>query len=97
MRKCFNVLKRRVQLNNFVDRLEISLLSKVIYQWQLYCKLRKIRNRYAGEGDIDTTETDSQVMNNEYQQQSSQATIITTNQQEVEEFKGAASGIPVYR
>ena len=47
--QCFQVLKRRMQLNRFMLKRETVLASKVIYQWQLYCKLQRIRSRY-GEG-----------------------------------------------
>ena len=58
MRRCFNVLHRRVQLNRFLDRRETVLSSKVLYHWNLYCKLQKIRSRYEADDGIENDKSE---------------------------------------
>ena len=51
---CFNVLKSRWKITNFMSKRDSALASKVLYQWSIYCKLKKIRDRYTGSENTIT-------------------------------------------
>jgi len=53
LEECYSVLKQKWRIASFIIKRDSELVSRIIYQWSIYCKLNKIRSRYNHQQEND--------------------------------------------